>query len=324
MDNMQKRIWEGCEKLLYDCAGVKKNDVIFIITDDKTKHLGDHLFEVSASISNNVSTVKLNQTKMHGEEPPLDVASKMLTSDVIFCLTTMSMAHTQARLNANNNGAKYLSLPDYNIDVLTSNALQTDYKKLTNTAELLGEYLNNGNIVNINSEKGTDLQIQIKDRKANIAPGWCDGTGTLASPPDAEVNIASIENKSNGIIVVDGSIPCNEIGLLTKEITLTIENGSVVDIRGELKDVLEELFNNSGSEKSRIIGEFGIGLNPNAELCGLMLPDEGCLGTVHFGIGSNHTIGGKNKVSFHLDHIIKNPSVLIDGLLIMDEGTLII
>ena len=78
------------------------------------------------------------------------------------------------------------------------------------------------------------------------------------------------------------------------------------------------------SKKSRIIGEFGIGLNPNAELCGMMLPDEGCLGTVHFGIGSNSTIGGKNEVSFHLDHVIKDPSIIIDGSKIMDEGKLII
>ena len=54
------------------------------------------------------------------------------------------MAHTQARLNANNIGAKYLSLPDYNIDVLTSDALMTDYKSLTPTAEKLGDLLNHG------------------------------------------------------------------------------------------------------------------------------------------------------------------------------------
>ena len=35
---------------------------------------------------------------------------------------------------------------------------------------------------------------------------------------------------------------------------------------------------------------------------------------VHFGFGSNITVGGKNDVPFHLDFVIKKPDLFIDGL----------
>ena len=37
-----------------------------------------------------------------------------------------------------------------------------------------------------------------------------------------------------------------------------------------------------------------------------MLCDEGAYGCVHFGFGSNYTVGGKNKIDFHVDMILKN------------------
>ena len=324
-NNMVKDLQtEGIRQLVYHCGNVRENERVLVVSNKETKFIGELIVDEAITITANILHHTIDSLRMHGQEPPDPTASAMHTADVIFGMTLMSMAHTEARMRASLNGARYLSLPGYNIDVLSSDALRTDFKKLTTTAEKLGDRLEHGNIINIYSKKGTDLQIDVKNRVANIAPGWCDGPGTLASPPDAEVNIAPNEEKSNGVIVVDGSIPCNEIGLLNNDIILEIKNGSVKNISGDKKEILEGLFENSGSKKSRIIGEFGIGLNPNAELCGMMLPDEGCLGTVHFGIGSNFTIGGNNKVSFHLDHVIKNPSFLIDGLMIMDEGTLII
>ena len=51
-----------------------------------------------------------------------------------------------------------------------------------------------------------------------------------------------------------------------------------------------------------------------------MLTDEGCRGTVHFGFGSNSTVGGKNKVNFHLDLIMKKPTVYCDNKKIIENG----
>jgi leucyl aminopeptidase (aminopeptidase T) len=77
-----------------------------------------------------------------------------------------------------------------------------------------------------------------------------------------------------------------------------------------------------GNPATRVLGEFGIGLNPNAKLTGYMLEDEGVLGTCHLGIGSNLSFGGLNDVPFHLDHIIRDATITVDGKVIVDGGSI--
>jgi leucyl aminopeptidase (aminopeptidase T) len=72
--------------------------------------------------------------------------------------------------------------------------------------------------------------------------------------------------------------------------------------------------------KKRILAEIGVGLNPIAKLTGTMLTDEGALGCVHFGFGSNYTTGGINRINFHLDFVIKEPSLFIDKKPIIING----
>ena len=260
---------------------------------------------------------------MHGQEPPKDVADEMVESAVVFGVTKMSMAHSQARFRASQAGMRYLSLPDYSIDVLASPALRADFRALTSFSNRLADLLTAGHEVTLRTELGTDLTCNITGRTANAAPGWCCGPGTLASPPDAETNIAIVEDSSNGTIVVDGSIPCPELGLLQAPLRLTVEKGRVVQVEGRLADVLNHVFDCLGNPATRVIAEFGIGLNPMAKLRGFMLEDEGCLGTAHLGIGSNPTIGGKNDVPFHLDHIVRYVTVDIDGYTIIENGQFI-
>ncbi len=106
---------------------------------------------------------------------------------------------------------------------LTSAALQTEFRELSKPADSIAKVLTDGNEIKMTTDLGTLLVCDISDRIANSAPGWCDGPGTLASPPDAETNIAPLETGSNGIIVVDGSIPCKEFGLLETPLTMIIE-----------------------------------------------------------------------------------------------------
>src|SRR5690606_6474902 len=111
-----------------------------------------------------------------------------------------------------------------------------------------------------------------------------------------------IEGSAMGRAVIDGSVPCPEVGLLAAPVVLTFSEGAAREVTGapEAARAVEALFASHGAQ-ARVLGEFGIGLNPRALLSGRMLEDEGCRGTVHFGIGSNATIGDVNEVSFHLD-----------------------
>src|SRR5262249_2351330 len=115
--------------------------------------------------------------------------------------------------------------------------------------------------------------------------------------------------------------PCREVGLLRAPLELGVEHGRVVSVGSddETAHVIEAMFEKAGP-KSRNVGEFGLGLNPLARLCGVMLEDEGTLGTAHFGIGANATIGGTVSVPFHLDFVFRSPTVTLDEETMLARG----
>jgi leucyl aminopeptidase (aminopeptidase T) len=82
------------------------------------------------------------------------------------------------------------------------------------------------------------------------------------------------------------------------------------------------VFASAGELRARVVAEIGVGLNPAAELCGAMLEDEGCAGTVHVGIGANAAIGGANAVPFHLDVVLRAPTLLVDDAPVVQAGVL--
>jgi leucyl aminopeptidase (aminopeptidase T) len=48
------------------------------------------------------------------------------------------------------------------------------------------------------------------------------------------------------------------------------------------------------------------------------------MGTIHIALGNNISMGGTVDVPVHLDGIVKNPTVELDGKKIMDRGKLLI
>jgi leucyl aminopeptidase (aminopeptidase T) len=318
------KIQSAISNLILNCGTLSNDENVLIICDESTIEISNYLQKYIITLKNKCDMFIMNYIGFHGTEPPEKLTHLMYSCDLIICLTKHSLAHTQARFNSSKKGIKFLSLPDFSFKVLQRNAIQFDFRSLTSISFKIAEILSLGTQLTIHSKRGTNLSCNIIGREANPAPGWCYEKGVLASPPDSETNISLVEDGSNGILVVDGSIPCERIGRVKSDITLLIKSGKVNKISGNKSRILTKIFDSCENEKSRILAEFGIGLNPSARLCGMMLEDEGTLGTIHIGIGSNSTIGGKNEIGFHLDHVILNPSVWVDDFQIMNEGKLTI
>ena len=317
-------IRRGTETLVHICANVKANEKVLIISDTITYELGKEIELVAKTISSYVKHLIIEPFKIHGQEPPSNIANEMLGKDIIFGITKMSLAHSLARQKASLNGARYLSLPDYSIEMLSSEALQVDYNQIASIVEKVSEVLTKGNKVVVKTELGTDIISIITNRKGNAAPGRCLVPGTLSSPPDIEANIAPIEDQSEGVIVVDGSIPCNGLGILEEPIQLEIRKGSITKVSGKKSIVIVDILDELKDLKTHVLAEIGFGLNPKAKLQGFMLEDEGCIGTVHFGFGSNTALGGLNQIPFHLDMVIRFPTVYVDDKMILEKGRLLL
>jgi leucyl aminopeptidase (aminopeptidase T) len=68
------------------------------------------------------------------------------------------------------------------------------------------------------------------------------------------------------------------------------------------------------------VAELGVGTNDRAILTGQILEDEKILGTVHVAFGNNASMGGTVEVPFHVDGILLEPTLELDGTIILDRG----
>ena len=70
--------------------------------------------------------------------------------------------------------------------------------------------------------------------------------------------------------------------------------------------------------------ELGVGTNVRAVVSGYILEDEKVLGMVHIALGNNAGMGGTVNVRIHLDGLVRNATLYVDGELVLDKGTLVI
>jgi len=307
------------EIVLNKCLGLKDNEKFLIVTDSKLNDIAKIFHEQAKKMTNNVKYVMIPIPKVHGTEPSEDIAKEILKYDVELLITTKSLSHTNARINASKNGARIVTMPGITEETL-ERAIDIDYDKLMEVHEKLADFIDNGKEIKIKTELGTDFSFSIVSRKGfGRDSGLFTRKGTFGNLPTGEIFVAPVEGTANGVFVVDASF--GSIGKLETPLKILVENGYAVKVEGRKSKELERLLDSVGKE-ARNIAEFGIGTNERAKITGNILEDEKVIGTCHIALGNNAGFGGKVNVQLHLDGIIRNPTIFIDNKKIMDKGKL--
>jgi len=314
---------KGARIIVGTCGVVKSREKILIATDKNKFQIADVIAE--ACIERGVEPIILSMItrKNHGEEPPELFSMALREADVVFAVTSFSLFHTNARIEACKRGVRWVNLPGFSMQMLREGGLFVDFHKQREKAEKIGQILSSGSLVRVITDKGTDIQFSIAGREGIVESGISDKPGMVNSPPDIECCISPLEGSANGKIVVDGSIILPGLGPLIEDVILYVWGGYITEIEGSEEAILFRKVLESAKEKEVYnIGEFGIGLNPKCRICGSMLEDEGVYGTIHFGIGDNHTMGGCVESSMHTDVVVKNPTVFINEKRVIKSGEL--
>jgi 2,5-dihydroxypyridine 5,6-dioxygenase len=316
----------ACDHLLHHCGSLVSGEALVVVHDAATAEVAALLAERARLTTERVRRFEIPKFDRHGQEPADEVSDAMSRADLVAGVTGLSMAHTRARQRASHAGARYLSLADYSLDLLEHASVRADFRARGPVARAVADRFTSGRNARVTTRSGTDLSLAIADRTGNCCPGYVEAPGELGSPPDIEANVSPVESASKGVVVVDGSVPYPGIGLLDAPITLFVEGGRIVRFEGEASVVekLESIFRGIASPNAYVLAECGVGLNPEAELTGSMLTDEGTNGTMHFGFGSNSTVGGKNEVSFHLDFVFCDASLEVDGAPVLENGEVVV
>ena len=310
---------EASNVLLTTCSGCKKEENLLIVTDPTTYNVARILWEAAKDFPHK-SMIMMDERTMHGQDPNKMVAASMANADVIFGATKFSLFHSNARREAVKQGARFVNMVDYKVSMFSKGGLFVDFEKQGKVCFSLGESMR-GDTITITTGKGTNFTASIKGRDPVPQYGRSLKPGDSTSPPDIECATCAVEGTANGVVYIDGSIPHPKLGLITDEIKLTIKDSCIVSIEGgKQSEILSRVMHDFNDEKVFWVGEIGIGLNPECELNGNMLEDEGCAGTVHFGFGSNTGFHGTIESEYHLDMVFREPTVTIDGRCILFNG----
>jgi len=320
MDLSYFEMLKGARNIINVSAGIKKGEQLLIVTDTKKFEIAE-LIALAAQEKEINYSIAIMAVREPGEEPPKPIAVAMKEADIIIAPTTQSLYHNHATLAARENGARMIALSGVTPEIMASPSTRFDFASFKPIVEKVTDIYKKGNKIKVTSPSGTNIEAVIKGRRINVDGGLCHEPGQAIGLPIMEVNAAPIEETTNGRIVIDTSM--SFLGILKNNITLEVKNGRIVRIDGkEEARKMQEILENKNDPNVFIIAEIAIGLNPKAEIKGILAEDEGVLGTMHFGIGTNLALGGRNKANLHMDVIINRPTMWIDDIILTKEGQL--
>ncbi|HSV77257.1 MAG TPA: aminopeptidase [Bacteroidales bacterium] len=305
---------------LRGAMGLKPEETLLIVTDEMKRDIGLALHEAGKTLCRESILVEMRSREINGQEPPAEIAALMKMADVVVCPTAKSLTHTNARREAAKQGVRVGTMPGITAEIM-ERCLNADFDKIIELTNFVANRMQGVKEIRVTSKLGTDITMPVAGRAVLPSTGVLREKGQSGNMPSGEVYLAPLEGKSNGTVVIDGSM--SGIGLVKTPITVKVVNGYAETITGgEEASRLATVLDKSGRE-ARAVAEFGMGTNYKAQLSGLILEDEKVLGTIHIAFGNNISMGGTISVESHLDGLVKWPDVYFDGQLVMQEGKLI-
>ncbi|HKZ48981.1 MAG TPA: hypothetical protein VJ397_09405 [Thermoplasmata archaeon] len=307
---------EGARQIVRNCLNLQGHEKVLVVADTTRDAVGVALFEAASEAGGDPVLVMIKPRLRPHAEPPWHLGRMMEESDVILLATEKSMTHSRARRAANRAGARVVSLPGVTDEMLAEGALTADYLEIQQLMRKLERRVQGSRGLRVTSPAGTDLALEVRGRAWNTEDtGTCRRAGDMTTLPAGELFVVPVEARTEGRLVIDVSFH----EPLGTPATVQVKDGVASKIQGAHGAVLEM---NKGGKDGRILGKFGLGLNPKARASGPPMEAEKSLGTANFAFGDNTIYGGRISCGVRVSAVIREPSVEVDGQVLVERGRL--
>jgi leucyl aminopeptidase (aminopeptidase T) len=284
-----------------------------IVVDPATRSIGEALRDEAGAAGADAVLIVMDERDTHGAEPPASVAAALAACDVFIAPTSKSLSHTNVRKRASEAGARGATMPGVTEDLL-ARVMAVDFDTMAARSMAVAEALSSGTRAHVTCPRGTDLRLAIDGRLGIADDGKLTERGAFGNLPCGEGFIAPVYG--DGTVVATSVAP---LGLSSDPARLTVAEGRIVAADGGLGPSFIELLLAHGTLGANL-AELGVGTNDRAQLTGNVLEDEKILGTVHVAFGASAAIGGTVSVPIHLDVVILEASLEVDGRPVLDGG----
>ncbi len=320
----EEALIRAADTVCKECMQIHRNENILIVTDPHTSTIGQALYEAAARISDRVLLVIMPTAHRHGDEPPAPVAELMRKQDVVLAPTRYSLTHTRARMQACREGTRIATMPGITMQMFIEGGMTTDFNAMQSAIAQLGKSLKRQRKVEVRTESGTDIRFEIGGRWELGDNGICNRPGQVTNLPAGKILAMPKEGTMEGTIVIDGTW---DAAVVSDPLKLKVEAGMVTKISGEGSDDVKAMFVEASrklkpQQQSNVwtVAEFGFGMNPRARLVGNVLEDEKVQGTCYFAFGDNTSLGGNSACGIHVTGVLKQPTVKIGDVELLDDG----
>lgn len=321
--------------VLKKCLGVQEDEAVLVISDDLdiVEIIAEEASEMSIAIDLFYICKKIRPVR----KLSMLLRNAIFSADVVLTPFRERLdEESQFRREiidavVNARGGRLAHMPGIDKSTFEECIMKTDFDEIEQFGRIIAPFLLKGREAVIESGNGTFLRINLGDwsNLADMDVGKIMSPGTWDNLPGGEVCIVPKLESTKGRIVVDGGIP----GSLFEEgesISLKFEEGvaSVTSKNDSSKSFVKYLKKlddtSSKEEKGNIykIAEFGIGLNKAARRTSNILEFEKKLGTIHIALGNNTHLEGSQKAREHIDMVVMNPTVIVDGVVALEKGRL--
>ncbi|MBX5470241.1 MAG: aminopeptidase [Thermoleophilaceae bacterium] len=315
---------EVARRVVADYLGTKPGERFLLVTDATVAHeLSDAILSAARDVGVDPAHARIATRRTSGEEPPEPVVAAMVAADVCLCIASKSIYHTNAKGRAQAAGTRGCFNAPAGLDAWTTGAMAADYTEIRKVAERLAERLRAGTWVRVTSPAGSDITVSREGREPR---GWYTGIvrepGEISAFPGGEVSFPPVEGTSNGVIVFERVV--TDLGRISEPIRITVKDGLAVAIEGgDDARRLRELVD--GVPGGTNIAELGIGLNPAARVGDDITESKKKAGTAHFALGDNAGgYGGVVESPIHLDGMVLDATVTIDGEVVVADGEVLL
>jgi leucyl aminopeptidase (aminopeptidase T) len=314
----------GFANLLDRCLDVREGERILLLADEGTD---------AAVVAGLVEGIELRRATpvivgmpiplLPGSEPPSEAAALMLEAGAVIELTSLFIGSSVARRLATQAGVRYLAMPGVRLDTFRDDGpLTVDFDAIRVDAESIGKAWDGAARFRLTTPAGTDLRGSVEGRPGRVLHGIARTDGAYMAPPDIEAGTAPIEGTTQGVVVVDADLLFMGQGPLPDPVVIHVEDGEMSGLEGANADRLRDMLARCDDERMRNVAEVSMAFNPAGRVCGVAMETESALGTAHIALGNSMAYGGVVDAVAHLDCVMKDATLELDGRPVMVAGEL--
>ena len=300
------------------CLAVQSGEDVVVVVDEPLQELGEKLRDAAQAAGGEGVLTVMSPRPTDGAEPPAPVAEALAACDVFIAPASRSLSHTLARKRASEAGARGATMPHVTADML-ARLMAIDFDRLRARSRAVAELLDSGTEAHVTCPRGSDLRLDLGGRTGIPDDGDLTAPGAFGNLPCGEGFIAPAGG--------DGTMVARSLAAigLTRghPARLTLEDGHLANAEGPEGEQLLGMLREHGAQGTNL-AELGVGTNDRAKLTGNVLEDEKILGTVHVAFGASIAIGGTVSVPIHLDCVVTEASLTVDGTPVLDEGRFVL